>query len=294
MPPIPTDKIVTGTLKNITIPLGTTTSAQATQNVTLQGNLDASGTPASGASILETPAPYHRRRRAAAPTGTSLLTSVATVAAPGTALFAAGDVLTLQGQRGGADLTPQTFTVTATSTVNRPELTFYNQSLGIDTTVTGTPPPGAAHPGRSDQSAMPSEISITGNTGNGKRAGDLQQRIRQIRTGSAPCRSRTGQNAAGTKSNPAGESVHTSLVAYDSLGTPVNVDVTAVLQSQSSTGNTWRSTRIPPDNQGGNRHAGRAGHSHVRQQRKTGRQHAAPISPSTAPAPARPRHCRST
>ena len=34
--------------------------------------------------------------------------------------------------------------------------------------------------------------------------------------------------------------MHTSFVAYDSLGTPVSVDVTAVLESKASTGTTWR------------------------------------------------------
>jgi flagellar hook protein FlgE len=49
-----------------------------------------------------------------------------------------------------------------------------------------------------------------------------------------------GTNAAGIASNPAGESIHTSMVVYDSLGTPVTVDVTAVLESKANSGNTWR------------------------------------------------------
>jgi flagellar hook protein FlgE len=49
-----------------------------------------------------------------------------------------------------------------------------------------------------------------------------------------------GQNAAGDVSSPTGESVHTSFVAYDSLGTPVTVDVTAVLENKDDQGNTWR------------------------------------------------------
>src|SRR5678815_5280398 len=49
-----------------------------------------------------------------------------------------------------------------------------------------------------------------------------------------------GTNAAGIDSNAAGESIHTSFVVYDSLGTPLTVGVTAVLESTSSLGNTWR------------------------------------------------------
>jgi flagellar hook protein FlgE len=41
-------------------------------------------------------------------------------------------------------------------------------------------------------------------------------------------------------SNPTGESVFTSFVAYDSLGTPLTVNLTAVLETKADTGNTWR------------------------------------------------------
>jgi flagellar hook protein FlgE len=37
-----------------------------------------------------------------------------------------------------------------------------------------------------------------------------------------------------------GESVYTSLIVYDSLGTPVQVDLTMTLESKSDAGNTWR------------------------------------------------------
>ena len=49
-----------------------------------------------------------------------------------------------------------------------------------------------------------------------------------------------GMPTAGIASNPSGESVHTTMVVYDSLGTPLTVDVTAVLESKSNAGNTWR------------------------------------------------------
>src|SRR5690606_33070054 len=54
-------------------------------------------------------------------------------------------------------------------------------------------------------------------------------------------------------SDPTGESVATSLVAYDSLGNAVNVNVTAVLESKADTGNTWRFfVQSPDDTVGGN------------------------------------------
>ncbi len=239
--------VVTGSLKNITVPLGTTTSAQATQNVSLQGNLNAGGALPSGASILETQA-LTTVGGAAAPTSASLLTSLASVSAPATPLFTAGDVLTLKGQRGGADLAAQTFTVTAASTVTD-LTTFYSQGLGIDTTVTDTPPPGStiqADPTNPNAA----EISITGNTGK-MNALTISSSGFVNQNGINPFSFVDGQNAAGVKSNPTGESVHTAFVAYDSLGTPLNVDVTAVLQSKASTGNTWRFYVNSVDNHGG-------------------------------------------
>ncbi len=54
--------------------------------------------------------------------------------------------------------------------------------------------------------------------------------------------------ATGITSDPSGESIHTTFVAYDSLGTPLNVDVTAVLENKSDTGNTWRFFATSQDN----------------------------------------------
>ncbi len=239
--------IVTGAVKNITIPLGTTTSAQATTNVVLQGNLDASGAPAIGASILES-GPITTIGGAAAPTAASLLTSLASTTAPGTPLFTAGDVLTLNATRGGADLATQTFTVTSTSTVT--DLTnFYNQGMGIDTSVADTPPPGAAIQA-DPTNPNAAEISITGNTGT-VNALAISTSGFTNQSGVSPLSFTAGQNAAGVQSNPSGESVQTSFVAYDSLGTPVTLDVTAVMQSQSTAGNTWRFYVNSADNQGG-------------------------------------------
>jgi len=54
--------------------------------------------------------------------------------------------------------------------------------------------------------------------------------------------------ASGVVSDPSGESVHTTFLAYDSLGTAMNVDVTAVLESKADTGNTWRFFATSADN----------------------------------------------
>jgi flagellar hook protein FlgE len=47
--------------------------------------------------------------------------------------------------------------------------------------------------------------------------------------------------------NPAGESTHTTITAYDSLGNPLTIDLTTVLESTSSAGDTWRFYATSPD-----------------------------------------------
>jgi flagellar hook protein FlgE len=59
-------------------------------------------------------------------------------------------------------------------------------------------------------------------------------------SGNTPFTFVDGIDSAGIESNPAGESVATSFVAYDSLGSPVTVNLTAVLESKADTGNVWR------------------------------------------------------
>jgi flagellar hook protein FlgE len=48
--------------------------------------------------------------------------------------------------------------------------------------------------------------------------------------------------------NPVGESITTSFEVYDSLGTPVTVDVTAYMESKSDAGTQWRFVATSPEN----------------------------------------------
>jgi flagellar hook protein FlgE len=241
------NNVIAGALQNVTIPLGATTTAKATTSVTLQGNLNAAGDVATGQSILNSQS-LTTVGGTAAPTGTTLLTSLASESAPGTALINVGDVYTLAGQKEGRDLAPQTFTVTATSTVND-LLNFYNGGLGIDTTVGGTPPPGATIE-TSTTNPDAATLVITGNLGT-ENSLSLAGKDFASSTGNVPFTFADGTDNAGFTSNPSGESVHTSFTAYDSLGNPVSVDVTAVLQSKSTSGNTWEFYATSADNQGG-------------------------------------------
>lgn len=227
--------IATGALSDITIPLGASTVAKATQNVAMQGNLDASGVPASGASVLLSQ-DLTTVGGAAAPTTGTLLTQVASASASATPLFTAGQTFTLAALKGGRTLPSSAFTVGAGSTV-QDLMTFMQQGTGIDTNVpTTNPPPGVTTVAGTAANSI--DLVVTGNTG-AQNGLEIPASAFTGTGGASPFVFQDG-TANGFTSNPAGESVHTSFEAFDSLGTPINVDVTAVLENQSTTGNTWR------------------------------------------------------
>lgn len=233
--------VLQGALTNLSVPLGTATTARATTQVKLQGNLNSSGAAATGASIL-TSQLLTTVGGLAAPTGATLLTDLADNGTPATPMLAAGDKFTLAGKKGGRVQPEREFEVTAASTVND-LMTFLGQGMGVNTGVPDDGNPltpaagGAFEPDATVTTA--GRLVLTGNLG-AENALNLEGLALAKQDGTAPFTFLDGQNAAGITSNPAGESVHTSFVVYDSLGTPVNVDVTAVLESKANTGNTWR------------------------------------------------------
>lgn len=239
--------VLAGQLKNITIPVGTDTIAKATDNASMQGNLDAGGSIAAGASVVDSQ-DLTVVGGAATPTGATLLTNVASTSNSATALFAAGDVLTLNGIKGGRNMPTAKFNVTAASTLTD-LANFYQQNLGIDATApvsAGIPVPGVTV--QTDGSAVNSvKFTVVGNIGNDN-ALTLSSGSLTNQNNTSPLSFAAGTDGAGIASDPSGESVHTSLVAYDALGTPVTVDVTAVLQSKADTGNTWQFFVTSPDN----------------------------------------------
>lgn len=258
--------IIPGRLQNLRIPVSELTLAQATRNATLQGNLNAGGRVAGGSSIITTNA-ITSAGGTVTPTGATLLTDLQR-SSDLAALFNVGDVLTLTGKRDGASLTPpRTFTVDAASTLND-LTTFFNDGLGIDTTV--VPPAGVSAPGatfKPDASTPvnPNSIQLTivGNTGKSNllslegggtfvnQAGDSIFTFDD-----------TGTDAAGIvgvdSSVPAsaaiaGESQATTLNAFDSLGNRLRIGFTAVLEQKLADGGTqWRYYATSPDNAGTN------------------------------------------
>ncbi len=227
--------IIPGTVQNVEIPLGQLTQAQQTENVKFTGNLNSNGPIGSGASILNSQALALKTGAVSATLdGTTLLTDLADLSTPGTALLSSGDAITLAGKKGGRTLPVSTFSVSPTSTVND-LLGFFNQGLGVDTSVAGSPTAGSTI----ETIAGETKLVITGNLGKENSLSVVGSGFLNS-GGLSPLTFSDGQNSAGVLSSPTGESVHTSFVGYDSLGTPVTVDVTAVLESKDDQGNVWR------------------------------------------------------
>lgn len=227
--------VIAGQLQNINIPLGSLTEAKATENVTFEGNLNADGDVALGATVLRTNVAL-LTAGGGTPTGTTALVDLRDASDLATPLFAAGTI-SLKGKRGGREMSQLDFTIDATSTLAQLQ-NFFNQGLQIDPAVTppaGIPVPGATFANVVGDPAGSVRLSITGQTG-------TENALSLAGTAFANDQNTTGFTfeddiAAGVAT---GESVFTSLVAYDSLGTPLVVNVTATLEAKADAGNTWR------------------------------------------------------
>ncbi|MEM1208703.1 MAG: flagellar hook-basal body complex protein [Planctomycetota bacterium] len=221
--------IVNGVLGNINIPIGTLSIAEETQNVQFSGNLNAGGEVASQGSIIDFAALYTDAAQTTAATTTTDLTAI--LDDTGTAVFATGDVITLTGAtRGGATIEDKTFEIGSTitdptdsGTTVQDFMDFLQDVLGLDTAN------GAS------VSLAAGVITVTGNTGTANDLviddGDLI--LNEGSNPSVPFDLTKTQDADG-------ESVRTTYVAFDSLGNPVTVDMTVVLETKDSSGTNWR------------------------------------------------------
>ena len=230
--------ITPGVLTDLTIPLGTLSTARATTLANFDGNLNANGDVATQGTILLSQSLEEGPGSAA--TADTLLTELFDGTNTATPLFAEDDIITLDGARkGGRDLGESTFTVTATSTLGD-YIEYLNNKLGINQDPNLPGSPGITIGDDSDPTTE-GRIIIEGNAGT---ANALQIQLSAIRS--------TNPNFtnpfAFTETQAAnGESLFTSFVGFDSLGTPVLTNLTMVLDSKSNAGNTWRFFATSPD-----------------------------------------------
>ncbi len=235
-----------GTLGELSIPVGQLTIAQATSVVRMSGNLNAGGDAATrgarirlgadgdfGFGLINNPTVPPSGTNVIEPT--SLLSEIADPDDPSgdTAMFASGQAIEVRGARkGGSNTTPESFLIDAASTV-RDLLDFFTAALALQDT--GANPDGNT-PGASlnNQSGR---IFINGNTGT---ASDLEIENTDLRLVDPDGSIARFPFSTERLAQADGESVRTTLVAFDSLGTPLEVDATFVLESKQDTGTTWR------------------------------------------------------
>lgn len=234
--------ILTGELVPINIPVGKQTIAEATRNIALVGNLNKDGdlpTQGSIIDIMGTETAGLSDTSGSFIDATTLMVDIEDPSLPGsgTAIFAAGQSIAFRGTngatRGGTDLPDGTFAITASTTV-QDYMDFLDETIGIQ--ATGSANPDGNTPGVTVDSTT-GIISIVGNVGEVNdlviAPGDLE--LLDSAGGSLGAPFVTSKSAAAD-----GESIRTTMVGYDSLGTEVSVNATMVLDSTPDTGPIWR------------------------------------------------------
>ena len=220
--------LVTTTLTDIEIPLGDLNVAQATQNVQVGGALLPTGVLGTLGSILTTANLTDAGNANAAITGTTLLSDVEETI--GTPLFTVGETLEFTPNKGGRSLDPMTLLVTGTTTA-ADFADFMDRTLGIQN--------GSGIPNDATTGAQPG-VTITGGgafqiVGNSGTVNDIAVTIGNITSDGATI------SLPFTKSQSSnGESAITDFVIFDSLGEPVTMKMTSVLESQSSNNTVFR------------------------------------------------------
>ena len=140
--------ITEGQIEPLTVPLGTMTLAEATENVSFTGNLDADGDIGTQGSNLQF-AELTSGGPGVFATGATLLTAIDRGG------FAAGDVITVSGATRGGKLQPDaTFELTTGTETIDDFLAFLQEALGVV-------PNGGASPGDPGGGIEPGSFSIT-------------------------------------------------------------------------------------------------------------------------------------
>jgi flagellar hook protein FlgE len=252
-------EIINGSLVEINIPIGTLTLAEATRNVTFNGNLNASGDVATTGSIDASRAFYTDNGL------TTLLNDPnfdLTVAGndlyiddgAGGAFLAleggAGTIITISGvEKGSKEIGTASFAFSNTAVTGVDDfgatlqdfMDFLGDTFGLtDTTIDGQTLGGAV-----SFDVATGQIVITSNEGT----------VQELNIETADM---VASNAGSGISQPFiwsqsaqadGESVRTSFIVYDSLGTPLTVDLTFVLQETTAgEGTVWQFLAESSDN----------------------------------------------
>lgn len=245
--------ITPGVLNTLQIPLGSLTIAEATRNANFEGNLNASGPVSNGGSVHETRAMF----TTAALTGGTEAVGTEDLTVVGNDLYisdgAGGSFLALEGgtdtvitiegiEKNGQAITSKTFAFTDAVTAATLEVdafgstlddftSFLDEYLGLDSTsINGEDLGGGV-------SIVGGQMVITGNEGTVQ---DLKIQTTSFLAGNLGAGIAQPFVVSNTR-DADGESARTTFVVYDSLGTPIGVDLTFVKQGNVPGGGTvWQ------------------------------------------------------
>lgn len=244
--------VIEGGLVDLNIPVGTLTLADATRNVIFNGNLNASGNVGAQGSQHLSRSFYTDEAGTVPITGNEDLGSTDIWVSDGvggtTLAFdstATGPVtITVEGaEKGGSDLGAHTWTYGVQGTNMADYASWLDGILGIDGTTIG----GQSLGGSVSINAA-GQLQVNGNEGTVQeislQSGDM------VVNGNLGGAGGIGQPFIMSQTqDPIGESVRTSFVVYDSLGTPVTVDLSLVLQETNPSGGTvWEFIAESNDN----------------------------------------------
>ena len=249
--------VIEGDLVPLSVPVGTLTLAEASRNVIFNGNLNASGSVGTTGSVHTGRAWFTDAAMTIPVDANTDLTTTNIYMSDG----AGGSILafdsttnpktiTVSGvEKGGKDLGSKTFAFSPTAVAGADgngttlgDFTdFLEDVLGLDNSAVGT----TSNLGGNVTINASGQLVITGNEGTVQDLG-LETADFVVNTPGAG----SGQPLVLQKSGSAnGESVRTSFVVYDSLGTPLTIDLTFTLQETSASGGTtWQFVAESNDN----------------------------------------------
>lgn len=233
--------IVPGVLNDLSIPLGSVSIANATSEVAMDGDLSAAGTIATQGSVSASQSLVDAGGTPAA--AATALADLRASAAPGTALFAADAQITVRGaMKGDRELPPRTFTVGTDGSTLGDFAAWLQNTMGIQ--------PGLAPVADAGVAIENGQLIVRGNAGD---VNNIVLEAGDVRSSDAatplPFQFSQLQEANGS-------GVDTSFTVYDSLGNPVTVAVSFVLEGTPNSGPVWRYFVESPDGSGGSRAIG--------------------------------------
>ena len=148
-------------------------------------------------------------------------------------------VLTFTGQKGGRNLAPKEFTITATTTIQQ-LLTFMDEAMGI-ANPDDSPFPGSGVAINGGVIEVTSDVGIANALDIGLSAFKLRP---TSSTTSAPITINFTETQEAT-----GQGSITDFLVFDSLGIPVGVRITTAMESSDGDSTTYRWYATSPDNQ---------------------------------------------